>query len=230
MIVRFNTSKYSINTLTKTMIKRLIFYFKITSTLFSQVNFDSQIQPILQVNCTSCHISGGSATLDLSSYDGIMNGGWSGPAIIPGNQDSSLLYMRIILPEGYPGSMPPNNPLSQNEIDLIGQWINEGAILRSDNEKNHPVSFSFHQNYPNPFNPVTMLHYTLSQNNDVKIIIYDIMGKQVRNLVETYQSAGDHIIKWDATNDWGQSVPAGLYPYKIVMGDFTQMGKMMFLK
>ena len=56
-----------------------------------------------------------------------MTGGWSGPAIIAGDHQNSLLYQRIIQPMGTDGSMPPNDPLSQSQIDLIAQWIDEGA-------------------------------------------------------------------------------------------------------
>lgn len=212
------------------MAKQIIFFITLTTSLTSQVDYDSQIKPIFQDNCIGCHVSGGSATLDLTSYDGVMSGGWSGPSILPGNPDSSLLYMRIILPVGSPGSMPPNIPLSENEVDLIRQWISEGATLELDNGINHPVNFELHQNYPNPFNPFTILHYVLPENNYVKITIYDIVGRPVRNLIDDYQSAGDQVVKWDATNDQGEPVPAGLYPYKIVSGNFTDMGKMMFLK
>ena len=65
--------------------------------------------------------------LNLATYSGTMTGGWSGPAIIAGDHQNSLLYQRIIQPIGTDGSMPPNDPLSQSQIDLIAQWIDEGA-------------------------------------------------------------------------------------------------------
>ena len=95
--------------------------------LFSQVNYESQIQPIFNNNCVFCHQNGGSATLNLATYSGVMSGGWTGPAIIAGDYQNSLLYQLIIQPTGTDGSMPPNVPLSQAQIDLIAQWIDEGA-------------------------------------------------------------------------------------------------------
>ena len=57
-----------------------------------------------------------------------MSGGWTGPAIIAGDHANSLLYQRLILPQYTAGSMPPNVPLSQTQINLIVQWIDEGAV------------------------------------------------------------------------------------------------------
>ena len=111
---------------------RLAVTFILFSSLFSQVDYNSQIQPIFNTNCITCHQYGGSATLNLTSYSGLMNGGWSGASIIAGDHENSLLYQRINLPVSTDGSMPPNVPLSQSEIDLIAQWIDQGATLRLD--------------------------------------------------------------------------------------------------
>ena len=76
----------------------------------------------------SRYTPGGSATLDLTSYNGVMTGGWTGPAITAGDHGNSLLF-QAFLPQFTAGSMPPNVPLSQSQIDLIAQWIDEGAAI-----------------------------------------------------------------------------------------------------
>ena len=130
--------------------------------LFSQVNYESQIQPIFNNNCIFCHQNGGSATLNLTTYSGTMTGGWSGPAIVAGDHQNSLLYQRIIQPMGTDGSMPPNDPLSQSQIDLIAQWIDEGAASSlSTTDVYMPKGYTLHQNYPNPFNPSTVISFSL---------------------------------------------------------------------
>ena len=88
--------------------KKIFCIASLCSYLFSQVSYTNQIQPIFNTNCTSCHVGGGAATLDLTSYDGVMSGGVSGLSIISGDNENSELYIRIILPEGTAGSMPPN--------------------------------------------------------------------------------------------------------------------------
>jgi hypothetical protein len=93
-----------------------------------------------------------------------------------------------------------------------------------------PESFALHQNHPNPFNPVTTLQYDLPEDAMVNITIYDMMGRVVSNLVSSQQNAGYKSIQWNATNNAGQQVSAGLYLYTIQAGEFRQTKKMVLLK
>ena len=93
-----------------------------------------------------------------------------------------------------------------------------------------PTEYAMYQNYPNPFNPVTNLRYDLPEDAMVNIIIYDMMGRVVRDLVNGQRSAGYKNIQWNATNNSGQLISAGLYIYTIKAGDFTQTRKMILLK
>ena len=103
-------------------------------------------------------------------------------------------------------------------------------ILINDYRNDLPTSFRLYNNYPNPFNPKTILKYDLPQNSFVEVIIYDMQGKVVNNLVNTNQSSGFKTIQWDATDNQGQSVSAGVYIYTIEAGGFRQTKKMIFLK
>ena len=94
----------------------------------------------------------------------------------------------------------------------------------------YPHGFALHQNYPNPFNPITTLRYDLPENSLVNIIIYDMLGRQVRTLVNTTQNAGYKSVIWNATNNQGNPVSAGVYLYQIHAGDFVQTKKMVLLK
>jgi flagellar hook assembly protein FlgD len=93
-----------------------------------------------------------------------------------------------------------------------------------------PITYVLHQNYPNPFNPITTLSYDLPEDALVKITIYDMMGRQTRTLINNQQAAGYKSIQWNATNDAGQPVSAGLYLYTIQAGNFRQAKKMVLLK
>jgi len=93
-----------------------------------------------------------------------------------------------------------------------------------------PDKFTLHQNHPNPFNPVTTLRYDLPEDAMVNITIYDMMGRVVRTMVNTQQNTGFKSVRWNATNDAGSSVSAGLYLYMIKAGDFRQTKKMVLLK
>ena len=87
-----------------------------------------------------------------------------------------------------------------------------------------------HKNYPNPFNPETTLQYELPENCSVNITVYDLLGNVVYNLINTNQSSGYKSIKWNATNNQGEPVSAGVYIYSIEAGEFRQTKKMILLK
>ena len=102
-------------------------------------------------------------------------------------------------------------------------------FLHSDYE---PVAdqFRLYPNAPNPFNPTTALRYYLPRDEFVTITIYDMLGNIVRNLVHEYQSTGHKSVQWDATNNFGESVSAGVYLNTIVVGDIKKTQKMILLK
>ena len=93
-----------------------------------------------------------------------------------------------------------------------------------------PQSFALHQNYPNPFNPITTLRYDLPEDAMVNIIIYDMLSRQVKTLISQTQDAGYRSIIWDATNDYGKLVSAGIYLYQIQAGEYIGTKKMILLK
>ena len=105
------------------------------------------------------------------------------------------------------------------------------AILLSiDPSSLIPDAFALHQNYPNPFNPSTQIRYDLADNEFVSIVIYDVIGRKIKSLINTKQEAGYRSITWNATNDLGQPVSAGMYIYTIQAGEFRQTKKMLLLK
>ena len=93
-----------------------------------------------------------------------------------------------------------------------------------------PTVFMLHQNFPNPFNPITTLRYDLPSDALVTLSIYDMLGKEITQLVKGLQEAGFKSIPWDATDSMGRPVSAGVYLYQIQAGDFVQTKKMVLLK
>ena len=93
-----------------------------------------------------------------------------------------------------------------------------------------PATYAVHQNYPNPFNPLTTLRYDLPEDAMVNITIYDMMGRGVKILMNDQQTAGYRSTQWNATNDAGSPLSAGMYLYTIRAGDFRQTRKMLLLK
>ena len=103
----------------------MILFLILLVPVTAQVDYNSQIQPIFDDRCVSCHGSMGG--LNLTSYDNLMDGGLSGDEVVPYDHASSELWIRV-----NSGQMPPgNNDLTDEQIDLIAQWIDEGAFLEA---------------------------------------------------------------------------------------------------
>ena len=102
--------------------------------------------------------------------------------------------------------------------------------LSTDERIGVPDEFALKQNYPNPFNPVTRILYDIPEASNVTITIYNLLGNQVKTLVSGYQEPGYKSILWNATNERGAPVSAGMYLYSIKAGDFRQTKKMLLLK
>ncbi len=88
-----------------------------------------------------------------------------------------------------------------------------------------PEKFELFQNHPNPFNPQTEITFTVPAKSPITLEIYDLLGRQVVTLLEQELPAGQHQLKWDATN-----FAAGIYFYQLQSGDFRQGRKMILLK
>ena len=93
-----------------------------------------------------------------------------------------------------------------------------------------PTDYALHPAYPNPFNPVTTLRYDLPQRAEVRLTIYDILGRELRTLVAGTQEPGYRSVVWDGTDARGRPVGSGVYLYRIQAEGFTQARKMVLLK
>jgi hypothetical protein len=92
-------------------------------------------------------------------------------------------------------------------------------------EENLPKEFSLFQNFPNPFNPETVIEYELGKGSDVKLEVFDILGRKCLTLVEQYQPIGKHRVSFD-----GLELSGGVYFYRLTADGFVQTRKMVLLK
>jgi hypothetical protein len=99
-----------------------------------------------------------------------------------------------------------------------------------DTEEGRASGFCLSQNYPNPFNPYTNFRFTLAKSGHLRIDIFNIVGQQVRTLVDEDMKAGVYVADWDGKNDSGKSVSSGIYFYRMQVGDFSDRKKMLLLK
>jgi len=88
-----------------------------------------------------------------------------------------------------------------------------------------PKEFALQQNYPNPFNPTTTISFSIPENQNVELKVYDLLGNEVANLVNEYKSAGSYSVNFNASN-----LASGIYFYKLKAGNFQQTKKLILLK
>lgn len=110
--------------------------------------------------------------------------------------------------------------------DLAEQII---SLLSTDAEV-IPDKFIIKQNVPNPFNPKTTISFKIPLESSVSLAIYDIHGKVVKKLVHRSRLVGSHNMVWDATNDKGLAVSAGVYFYRLEFDDVVKTMKMLLVK
>jgi len=140
-------------------------------------------------------------------------------AITAFNGQNSYGWWKITLTDILPAS---------NDGTLIGWGIqfNNQIITGNGNiSSNTPERFYLHQNYPNPFNPVTSIKYEVAKTVNVKITVYDILGKEIKQLVNENKKAGIYTVEMNASN-----LATGVYFYKIIAGDYNDVKKMILIK
>ena len=113
-------------------------------------------------------------------------------------------------------------------LDQYNNTVSQGFISKKVNAV--PNAFALKNNYPNPFNPATTIQYDIPIDADVLLVVYDILGRHVKTLINTTQTAGYKSIKWNGTNDQGQMISAGVYFYHLKTNGYSKVRKMLLLK
>ena len=93
-----------------------------------------------------------------------------------------------------------------------------------------PKSFKLGHNYPNPFNSSTKITYSLPKSLPVEINVYDILGREIRTLMNRTELAGIRSVSWDGLDNFGQKVPSGIYFYDFSADDYFNVKKMVLVK
>ena len=145
--------------------------------------------------------------------------GWTKLGFVNGNGNSNS-------PKNY--SFVDDNVTAGTHSYRLKQIDNDGQFEYSkviEIGLTTPDKFELSQNYPNPFNPATTINYNLPEAANVKLIIYNILGQEIKTLVNEFKEAGVHTVNFNASE-----LNSGLYIYKIEAGSFTQTRKMTLIK
>ena len=106
-----------------------------------------------------------------------------------------------------------------------GVWQTDAALGLVNFNNEVPASYSLQQNYPNPFNPVTTIKYDVVKDGLVKLSVFDVLGKELKSIINQVQAAGKYTVQFDASQ-----LTSGVYFYKLETGGFTETKKMMLVK
>ena len=173
--------------------------------------------------------------------------GWSVPPSGTGNVDDNPAFVdqngydyhldssSPLLDAGDPNMYDPD--MSVIEMGRYGgtaehtpSSLMKPVVLQAEPASELPDAFAVGQNFPNPFNPETTITYALPQASDVRLVIYNALGQEVRTLINGVQPAGFHRIVWDSRDNMGRQVSSGIYLYRLVAGEFLDTRKMLILK
>lgn len=129
----------------------------------------------------------------------------------------------------------PDSGVVYFAVTAVDEWGNESEFsdevsIYIDPKNSLTDPFELGRNYPNPFNPMTRIPYVLERTRMVRIVVYDILGREIKVLVNKVMQAGIHEAVWDGTNDAGLSVGNGVYIYRLVIGTFSRSKKMVMAR
>ncbi len=147
--------------------------------------------------------------------------------VLPGECSGGVVLMSLPLHSGYQALLEGNGSAAKFIRYLLEE---EFALGIAEELATIPTDFHLYPSYPNPFNPNTTLRYDLPEQAHVTLTIYDILGRQVRTLIDQFEEAGYRSVIWDGTNDQGEHVGAGVYLYQVRAGKYAKVRKMVLLK
>jgi len=173
-----------------------------------------------------------------------IQGGWAGTGNInadplfvdPANGDYHLSWTNYPVQDSTMSPCidagDPNSPYDPDSTiaDMGVFYFDQSLSISDENISMLPEEFALYQNYPNPFNPVTTIRYKLPEQTHVTIVIYNMLGRTLRQLVNNTQEAGYKSVVWNSKDDSGKPVSAGIYLYQIRADGYTQSRKMLLLK
>jgi hypothetical protein len=103
--------------------------------------------------------------------------------------------------------------------------IHDGKNKKADEVAEVPTEFALHGNYPNPFNPSTSIRFDLPEASEVRLQVFDLLGREVATVLNKAMEAGQHAVTWEAG-----TLPSGVYLYRLEAGEFVETRRMVLLK
>ncbi|MGH7490935.1 MAG: carboxypeptidase regulatory-like domain-containing protein [bacterium] len=130
---------------------------------------------------------------------------------------------------GYQADTLETNTTADGNTEL-NFALRKSSTAVDEKPENMPQKFALHANYPNPFNPATTITYDLPGAAHVMLKIYDMLGQEVRTLIDAWQEAGSTSLTWDGRDHAGQILPSGVYFYRLQAEGFAQTRKLVVMR
>ncbi len=111
----------------------------------------------------------------------------------------------------------------------LGEYV-AGFVTRVPENSELPLEFALNQNFPNPFNPSTHIRFTIPHEGQVRLSVFDILGREAKVLHQGFLPAGQHTVAWDGRNASGEAAPSGVYLYRLTQGDRQLTRKLLLLR
>lgn len=145
--------------------------------------------------------------------------------------DSNLFEISISIQKNSPDQFEINIKNPNEKLILKASSISFSNRLSSgETDQNKPTQFELRCNYPNPFNPSTNIEYSLPYESKITLKIYNMVGQEVKTLIDKTLPAGVYSVEWDGKDQYGNIVSTGIYFYKIEAEGFSATRKMILLK
>ena len=174
-------------------------------------------------------INGGEVIETTSDFNlGLNTASVYGIIQIPMGSTEGTWNLRILISDEL-GVINNYGPSELGDLNFQNYVYIENSILKLKNNYS-PNQFSLSQNFPNPFNPNTVIKYYLPKDTEVKVTVSDILGNKIKELVNQNQKFGAKVVTWDAKNNRGLLVPAGVYLLTVEVDNTKQTKKMILLK
>jgi len=142
------------------------------------------------------------------------------------------LHGTVTFLEDHKFKLEPVNSAGGDAVNDSAHWYIPPAEtgIQNGNKALLADNFQLGQNYPNPFNPTTTIDFTITKKEPVKLSVFDILGHEVKTLVNQSLAPGRHSVTWDGRNESGEIVASGIYFYRFEAGDFIDVKKMTFIQ
>jgi len=183
----------------------------------------------IRLNINGGLINGGETIEVAGDFDsGLSEASSYGIIQVPLESTEGVWNIRVLIEDDF-GLINNFGPTELSALNFQSYIYVDNSFLDIKN-KNIPEQFYLSQNYPNPFNPNTIIKYFLPKDAYVEVTVYDILGNRIKELVNENQKFGTKVVTWDAKNNRGLLVPAGVYLLTVEVDNAKQTKKMILLK